>query len=537
MEEIETMDEAQRLHTEFAPSERASAEEIERQARYFADHAHLQRLLDAMPNIVLILNKERQIVYANAATFGLPGIEEKTILGLRPGEMVNCIRPPDSAGGCGTTKFCSTCGAVRAILAAQRADQSSGACVEECRITQRLNGDMDALDLRVWATPFEFSNEAFTIFAVADISDEKRREALDRIFFHDVLNTAGAMRGVVELLREVPDDAELFEIIHSSANRLIDEIQAQRQLAAAENHELSVEPVEVSSVKLLHQIASIYANLDWTEARHICISESAEDIVLMTDATLLGRVLENLAKNALEASPPGQTVTLGCRGIGEEIEFWVHNTASMPVDVELQVFQRSFSTKGPGRGLGTYSVKLLSERYLQGEVSFTTSEEEGTTFRARYPLRLATLDSQPGPMARDSVSESQRNLHILLAEDNKINQKLAVAMLEKWGHTVVVASNGKEALAALEEQGFDLVLMDVQMPEMDGFEATAAIRGGEKATGRHIPIVAMTAHAMEGDRERCLEAGMDGYTSKPIRAKELSEAIESLFPFVQEVNE
>jgi CheY-like chemotaxis protein len=119
-----------------------------------------------------------------------------------------------------------------------------------------------------------------------------------------------------------------------------------------------------------------------------------------------------------------------------------------------------------------------------------------------------------------------RVLRILLAEDNAVNQKLAVRMLEKHGHKVVVANNGKEALAALQAASFDVVLMDVQMPEMGGLEATAQIRIAEQGTGRHIPVIAMTAHAMKGDRERCLEAGMDGYVSKPVQPKELLAAIE-----------
>jgi CheY-like chemotaxis protein/HPt (histidine-containing phosphotransfer) domain-containing protein len=111
-----------------------------------------------------------------------------------------------------------------------------------------------------------------------------------------------------------------------------------------------------------------------------------------------------------------------------------------------------------------------------------------------------------------------------------VNQKLASRTLEKRGHTVIVAGNGREALAALEREPCDLALMDVQMPEMDGFEATAAIRERERTMGGHLPIIAMTAHAMMGDRERCLEAGMDGYVSKPIQAAQLLAEIERLIP-------
>jgi CheY-like chemotaxis protein/HPt (histidine-containing phosphotransfer) domain-containing protein len=114
-----------------------------------------------------------------------------------------------------------------------------------------------------------------------------------------------------------------------------------------------------------------------------------------------------------------------------------------------------------------------------------------------------------------------RRLHILLAEDSDINQRLAVRLLEKQGHQVTVAVNGREAVEAVRRGAFDLVLMDVQMPEMDGLTATAHIRGGEKGTGRRLPILAMTACAMKGDKERCLASGMDGYVAKPIQAQEL----------------
>jgi CheY-like chemotaxis protein len=150
---------------------------------------------------------------------------------------------------------------------------------------------------------------------------------------------------------------------------------------------------------------------------------------------------------------------------------------------------------------------------------------------------LATLGVPSDPaerlhrIARHGVPASRRTLRVLLAEDNKVNQLVAARLLEKHGHTVVVAGNGKEVLAALEEPGsggFDLILMDVQMPEMDGFETTGIIRARETLSGTHLPIIAMTAHAMKGDEERCLTAGMDRYVAKPIDVAELFATIDSV---------
>jgi CheY-like chemotaxis protein len=137
---------------------------------------------------------------------------------------------------------------------------------------------------------------------------------------------------------------------------------------------------------------------------------------------------------------------------------------------------------------------------------------------------------RPAPAAAGASAVSAPGLHILVAEDNPVNQKLAVALLEKEGYRVTLVGDGGEAVTALGKQQFDLVLMDVQMPAMDGLEATRRIRQREQGSGRHVPIIAMTAYAMKGDRELCLEAGMDAYVSKPVRAKELFDAIEALAP-------
>lgn len=167
-------------------------------------------------------------------------------------------------------------------------------------------------------------------------------------------------------------------------------------------------------------------------------------------------------------------------------------------------------------GISAYLMKPVKQSDLLDAIMMAL----GTPAKSRDRIPLIT---------RHSLRESRLALRILLVEDNIINQKLTTRILEKQGHSVVVANNGKEAIDHLKRQNLDLILMDVQMPEMDGFEATAAIREKEKKTGGHIPIVAMTAHAMTGDRERCLKAGMDDYLSKPLKPDHLVEVIHGIF--------
>jgi two-component system, sensor histidine kinase and response regulator len=146
-----------------------------------------------------------------------------------------------------------------------------------------------------------------------------------------------------------------------------------------------------------------------------------------------------------------------------------------------------------------------------------------------FHISWVTIHDTP-QLASPSRTQSQRPLHILLVEDNVVNQRLTVRLLQKWGHSVVVVGSGKEALAAVTRETFALVLMDVQMSAMDGLATTAVIRAQEQTTGTHIPIVALTAHAMQEDCERCLAAGMDAYLSKPLQAPQLFQLIDRLVP-------
>jgi len=375
------------IPTQYAPAQRASFEEIQEQSVLFSKPHYLKGFSDALPNIFLALNSHRQIVFANQAFLDLLGRKRpEEVYGLRPGEALNCIHAYETDGGCGTTEFCRTCGAVNAILAAIGGKKD----VKECRITNR---DGESLDLRICAEPFTDRKE-FIFFVVEDISHEKRRRVLERIFFHDVLNTAGGVRGLAELLKEEEDTqeaAELIDMIETAANTLIEEINTQRALSAAETGDLAVEPEEIHLNELLKEVSDLYENHEVSQNRHIVIQPDTEDTAFSTDRTLVRRVLANMLKNALEAASSGEAVTIGGGRRENAVVLWVHNQGHMPRTSQLQVFQRSFSTKGKGRGLGTYSIKLLTERYLKGTASFTSTEADGTTFQISLPIQLGEL--------------------------------------------------------------------------------------------------------------------------------------------------
>jgi signal transduction histidine kinase len=367
----------------YAVDGRTSWEEMLQQTEYFAGTPLMQRLLDTVPEIILVVNPQGQIVFANKELQTWLDLDDKkAVYGQRPGYALNCTYAFESDSGCGTREECRTCGAGQAIMTSLRGQEAT----RECRITRR---DGNALDFRVCASPLVVNGQPFSAFTLQDIGHEKRRQALERIFFHDMINVASALSLASLLLTDTVTPEQLHKlqtIIHQVSTRLVDVIQSQRDLSRAEAGELTPNFAPLSAIQLLQSVQSCYENHEVAEGRTIRLAPDAQDAILVSDRTLLERVLGNLIKNALEASGEGQTVTISCGAKGSRVWFEVHNPTAMPYEVRLQVFHRSFSTKGEGRGLGTYSIKLLTERYLNGTVSFTSSPQQGTTFRVSYPV-------------------------------------------------------------------------------------------------------------------------------------------------------
>lgn len=343
-------------------------------------------ILDRIPTIVVVLNSARQVVYYNKALLEMlgTGVEEGDIFGQRIGELIGCIHSDLQEAGCGTSEFCRVCGAVDAILTGLAGDEN----VRECSISR---GNGEAMDLKIWAMPIDIQEDRFVILSITDNGSEKRRQAMERIFFHDILNTAGSIRGIAEvLLHKIPENLrEIAEILFEASAGLVDEISWQKILVQAESGGLQGNYSHLLTRSLLEELAQVHANSPYGVHRRIQVAPGAASIILESDLVILRRVLGNMVKNALEAVPEQGVVTLDCRVVDEErICFSVHNPTFIPREVQVRIFRRSFSTKGQGRGLGTYSIKLLSQRYLFGDVTFTSSRQEGTTFEAVYPLRI-----------------------------------------------------------------------------------------------------------------------------------------------------
>lgn len=375
------------MKTEFARAERATETELAQDIEAVRDLPLVEELTRLVPDAFVILNIHRQIVYCNAALTRLLELSTpEAVYGKRPGEAMNCIHAGESQGGCGTAAACRYCGAVNAILSSQQTPGKITHC--ECRLT--AGEDSRSFDFNVRASTLSLLDRNFTLVVVQDISAEKRRRILERLFFHDILNTAGGIQGLIELMQEATEEelGEFLALAASSTDSLMDEINAQRDLLAAEQGELQTEEFQINALELLRTLKNTCQNHSAARNKIIRIHADAVATDFLSDPGLLTRVLGNMVKNALEAEPDGAAITLGADLEDRHVTFWVDNPTPMPEDIRMQIFQRSFSTKGITRGLGTYSIKLFGETYLKGEVGFTSTEDEGTRFFIRLPLGI-----------------------------------------------------------------------------------------------------------------------------------------------------
>lgn len=378
----------EKTKTDYNLTKRVSTEEIVKENAFVKSLENFKDVFNSLSTVAFVLNENRQLIFASNDFRKTMNVDDDSILGFRLGEIISCIHASETPDRCGTADACQYCGILNAFLECQEKEEK---VQKESRITTLNNGNLIAWDLMISAFPITLDNKNYYTITIEDISAKKKISNLENIFLHDLINIAGNINNFSEMLSEISDPEKknkIINIIHSSSQELLDQIIAHKHLKSAEDGNLKVICNIESSTKIIKSIINLVLN-NKEIGNVISLDEESDGIMISTDKTILSRILLNMITNAIEANKnTGSAIKVGAKKIKKLVRFWVKSDKLIPKEIQLQIFQRSFSTKGEGRGLGTYSIKLLGETYLKGKVGFISNATNRTTFYIDLPNKL-----------------------------------------------------------------------------------------------------------------------------------------------------
>ena len=367
---------------EYDLKKRVEKDRILEQNRLLTERKLAEIVSEYADDFVGVLNSTRQFVITNNNYFH-DGGESDCALGKRPGELFGCIHAWESDFGCGNSASCKYCDAVQTVVEAigtnRRVTRDSRLLVE--------NSGFSSMNVRTTAIPVEIEGEIFVLLFIKDISKEASAELLEKAFFHDVLNSSTTLQSLISI-SDVSSDAipNADQTIQMSIRDIVEQIQYFQKLKLAESGSLNIEKEIVDLDEEIRLVCDGITAAPYSEGKELVLSLEAGGAGVLTDGVLYRRIVLNLVKNAMEASRPGDKVTVRLFIDEDTCRLEVSNPAVMSPEVKSQVFQRSFSTKGRGRGIGTYSIKMLGEKFLGGRIGFSSDNQNGTVFSFELPL-------------------------------------------------------------------------------------------------------------------------------------------------------
>ncbi|WP_342620223.1 PAS domain S-box protein [Rhodoferax sp. GW822-FHT02A01] len=512
------------------------------EARLAEQLRFVEVLLEATPTAIYLKDRQGHYLRFNKAFETLFGIDRtewigRSVFELVPGEVAELMRAKD-----------------------QELFESGAVQTYEATFRNRRTGELR--EGLYWKAPLTDVDGKVTglVGTILDITEKNRieqelrdakrsAEAASQAksdflanMSHEIRTPMNGVIGMTDLaldLVQSPAQREYLQIVKSSAQSLMVILNDVLDFSKIEAGKLNIEAVRFSLRQTIEETLKTLrsrAMQKGLELQSTLQPDLPDEVV--GDPVRLGQVLTNLCDNAIKfTSKGGVYVHVGCVGeaLGFKLQFSVRDTGiGIAVDKQKDVFEAfsqadtSTTRRFGGTGLGLTICARLVE-LMGGRIWLESSEGQGSTFH--FTLQVQSASPVPSATTQIAMAAPQpsKSLQVLLVEDHPINQMLATTLLKKWGHTVVLAHNGQEAVDLFGSRGWDIVLMDMQMPVMGGLEATRLIRAEEPA-GTRTPIVAMTANAMESDRQACLDAGMDDHLAKPFNAAALLAKLERWAP-------